>query len=319
MLIVIGFGGNALQRRGEEPNPATLAARVSAAAAFVARVAERAQVVVTHGNGPQVGRWAELAPDMTLDVLDAVTEGEIGYALSQALTNELRRSQPDAVVGTVLTQVIVNPADPAFDAPSKPIGPSYERDDAMTLAASQGWTIAADGTRWRRMVASPQPEEIVELAVIRTLLGRDIPVICAGGGGIPVTRDGSGMLRGTAAVIDKDLTTGLLAAELGADTLILLTDVDAVHTDWNTPLDRALHKAGANYLRSLQLAAGSMGTKVEAACRFVERTGHIAGIGRLEEADDVLAGRAGTLVSPGEVETRWWPAPTRIQPATKAP
>ncbi len=319
MLIVIGFGGNALLRRGEEPDPATLAARVSAAAAFVARVAEGADVVVTHGNGPQIGRWADLAPTITLDVLDAVTEGEIGYALSQAITNELRRSRPDAVVGTVLTQVVVNPADPAFDAPSKPIGPSYQREEAVALAASQGWTIAADGPRWRRMVASPQPEEIVELAVIRALLDRGIPVICAGGGGIPVTKDRNGVLRGAAAVIDKDLTTGLLAAKLGADTLMLLTDVDAVHTDWHTPLDRALHKASPNYLHSLELASGSMGTKVDAACRFVEQTGHIAGIGRLEEANDVLAGRSGTLVSPGDVETRWWPAPARTQSETKTP
>ncbi|MFN0028755.1 MAG: carbamate kinase [Acidimicrobiales bacterium] len=319
MLIVIGFGGNALLRRGENPDPATLAARVSAAAAFVARVAERARVVVTHGNGPQVGRWAELAPTMTLDVLDAVTEGEIGYALSQALTNELRRSLPDAVVGTVLTQVVVDPADPAFHSPTKPIGPSYERDDAVTLAASQGWTIAADGTRWRRVVASPQPQEIVELAVIRALVERDIPVICAGGGGIPVTKDRNGLLRGTAAVIDKDLTTELLATELGADTLMLLTDIDAVHTNWNTPLDRAVHKASVSYLRSLRLASGSMGTKVDAACRFVEHTGHIAGIGRLEHADDVLVGRAGTLVSPGDVETRWWPPPNRTGPAAQTP
>lgn len=307
MLIVIGLGGNALLRRGEKPDPATLAARVSAAAAFVARVAERANVVVTHGNGPQVGRWAELAPEMALDVLDAVTEGEIGYALSQALTNELRRVQPDAAVATVLTQVVVNPNDPAFDAPSKPIGPSYQHDEAVALAATQGWTIAADGAEWRRLVASPEPIEIVELEVIRALLDRGFPVICAGGGGIPVTENSSGLLRGTAAVVDKDLTTELLATGLGADTLMLLTDVDAVHTDWNTPLDRALHKASGHYLRLLELPSGSMGTKVDAACRFVERTGRIAGIGRLEEADDVLVGRAGTLVSPGDVQTRWWP------------
>src|SRR5215212_8516822 len=304
MRVVAALGGNALLRRGEAADADTQRVNVRAAVGALAEIAREHELVLTHGNGPQVGLLAlqgEAYPDVRpypLDVLGAETEGMIGYLLEQELTNELG----DARVATLLTQVLVDPADPAFGHPTKPIGPVYERATAERLARDRGWTVAPDGHRWRRVVASPEPLGIVELRTIRLLCDAGTTVICAGGGGIPVAPDRAGRLHGVEAVIDKDLATSLLARELGADALLLLTDVPAVVAGWGTDEARPLLEATPGELRSMGLAAGSMGPKVEAVCRFAEATGGIAGIGALDDAAAILRGEAGTLVVPAALE-----------------
>jgi carbamate kinase len=304
MRVVAALGGNALLRRGEPADAETQRVNVRAAVQALAEIARKHDLVVTHGNGPQVGLLAlqgEAYRDVQpypLDVLGAETEGMIGYLLEQELTNELG----DVRVATLLTQVLLDPRDPAFGHPTKPIGPVYDRATAERLARDRGWTVAPDGHRWRRVVASPEPLAIVELRTIQLLCDAGTTVICAGGGGIPVAPDAAGRLHGVEAVIDKDLATSLLARELGADALLLLTDVPAVVADWGTDAARALPEATPADLRSLHLEAGSMGPKVEAVCRFAEATGGIAGIGALADAAAILRGEAGTLVTPAAVE-----------------
>ena len=300
MRVVAALGGNALLRRGQSADADNQRVNVAIAVRALAELAREHELIVTHGNGPQVGLLAlqgEAYPDVRpypLDVLGAETEGMIGYLLEQELTNELG----DARVATLLTQVLVDPGDPAFGHPTKPIGPVYDRATAERLARDRGWTVAPDGHRWRRVVASPEPLAIVELRTIRLLCDAGTTVICAGGGGIPVAPDRAGRLHGVEAVIDKDLATSLLARELGADALLLLTDVPAVVAGWGTDDARALAEATPSQLRGLHLEAGSMGPKVEAVCRFAEATGGIAGIGALGDAAAILRGEAGTLVSP---------------------
>jgi carbamate kinase len=296
MRVVVALGGNALLRRGEAPEAALQLRRVEQAASSLAAIAGGHELVVTHGNGPQVGllalqaaAYGEVAP-YPLDVLGAETEGMIGYLLAQGLRNELAGRE----VVTVLTQVVVDPADPAFAAPTKPIGMVYDEREAGRLAAERSWVLARDGGGFRRVVASPEPLEIVELGAIRTLLDAGTIVVCAGGGGIPVARNGR--LGGVEAVIDKDKAAALLAEELGADALLLLTDVDGVQRDWGTPGATTVRSAAVGELRAQTFAPGSMGPKVEAACRFVERTGGRAAIGALEDAAAVLEGSAGTTV-----------------------
>ena len=262
--------------------------------------------MVTHGNGPQVGLLA-LAPDAPpLDVLDAESQGLIGYLLGAAR----RTALPGREVVTLLTSVLVDPADPAFDAPTKPIGPAYTQAEAHALATARGWQFAPDGApdsaRYRRVVASPQPHAIVELAAVRTLLAAGMLVVCAGGGGIPVRVDAGGALHGIEAVVDKDLTAALLARQLEADVLLLLTDVPAVETDWRTPTARALRRATPAQLRSMRFAAGSMTPKVEAACRFVEATGGFAAIGAMQDAAALLRGEAGTRITLDAIALQWW-------------
>jgi carbamate kinase len=293
VLVVAALGGNALLRRGEQPTLEAQRANVEAAAAALRPLAAACELVVTHGNGPQVGLLALQAeavvdlPPYPLDVLGAESEGMIGYLLEQALRNAL----PGRTVATVLTQVVVSADDPAFVAPSKPIGPVYPERRARVLAGERGWTVAPDGEWFRRVVPSPEPLEIVELDTIRALLAEGVLPVCAGGGGIPVARDADGELHGVEAVIDKDLAAELLARSIGAARLLLLTDVPAV--EWE---GEPLGQVSPRELRRLRFAPGSMGPKVEAACRFAERTGGIASIGALEEAADLLAGRAGTRV-----------------------
>jgi carbamate kinase len=268
----------------------------------VAEIARDHRVVLTHGNGPQVGLLAlqneayKAVAGYPLDVLDAESEGMVGYLLEQELGRHLRQDR----LATLLTQVIVDPADPAFDHPTKFVGPLYEPRDARFLAHERGWTVAPDGDRWRRVVPSPEPQRIVELDTIRILVEHGITVTCVGGGGIPVVPDGSGGLIGVEAVIDKDLSAALLARALGADALLLLTDVDGVCAGWGTPHQRTIRETRPALLRPLELPAGSMGPKVDAACRFVESGGELAAIGTLSEAAEILAGRAGTLVRSAE-------------------
>ncbi|MFO7572232.1 MAG: carbamate kinase [Gaiellaceae bacterium] len=296
--IVAALGGNALLRRGE-PLAADLQRHHAAEAMeAVAEIAATDDVVLTHGNGPQVGLLALQAsaytevPPYPLDILGAESEGMIGYVLEQELRNRL----PGRSAVTILTQVVVDRDDPAFSHPTKPIGPVYTEEQARRVERELGWTVARDGEHFRRVVPSPEPLRIVELSAIRMLVDAGAIVVCAGGGGIPVV-DESGMLHGVEAVIDKDLAAELLARSLDADFLLMLTDVEAVMRDWESDDATPIGHTTPAELRSLAFAGGSMGPKVEAACRFVEATGGTAAIGSLEDAVRIVAGDAGTIVS----------------------
>jgi carbamate kinase len=298
--VVVALGGNALVQRGQPMDAATQRANAKVAAEAIARVAREHQVVVTHGNGPQVGLLAiqsaddpEVAP-YPLDVLDAETEGMIGYILEQELGHHL----PPGRLATVLTQIVVAADDPAFGHPTKPVGRIYTAGERDALGREHpDWRFVEDAGGWRRVVPSPEPVEIVEIEAIRLLCDSGTTVICSGGGGIPVVRGDDGALRGVEAVIDKDLSAERLASAVGADALVLLTDVEGVHRGWGGPGAELVRTATVAELRALDLPAGSMGPKVEAVCRFVEgRPGRVAGIGALGDAAEVLAGTAGTAV-----------------------
>ncbi|MGE5027326.1 MAG: carbamate kinase [Betaproteobacteria bacterium] len=299
MRIVIALGGNALLRRGEPPTATNQRRNVKIAAGALVPVANRHDLVISHGNGPQVGllalQGALCKPDETypLDILDAETEGMIGYLIEQELGNLL----PDRRCATLLTQIEVDPNDPAFGHPDKPIGPIYTEIEAQRLARERGWNMAPDGGQFRRVVPSPGPQRIFELSVIELLVSQGVIVICAGGGGIPTVRREDGSLVGVEAVIDKDLASALLARELKADALLLLTDADAVYHGWDTPAARAIRHATPQDLHEFDFAAGSMGPKVRAACEFVEQTGGMAGIGQLSDAMAILDGKAGTMIA----------------------
>lgn len=292
MRIVIALGGNALLRRGQRPDPEVERENARVAARSVAEIARRHSVVITHGNGPQIGMMA-LATDDTLDLLGAATEGMIGYMLEQ----ELRNALPGWSVATLLTQTLVDPDDPAFDDPTKFIGPVYTETEARRLAEERGWSVARDGEGYRRVVASPTPREILELPEIEVLVHRGTLVVCSGGGGIPVLRVPEGF-EGVEAVIDKDRSAALLARRLGAGALLMLTDVSGVLAGWGTPDEHPIRSATPDEMREHDFAAGSMGPKVEAACTFVEETGGWAAIGALEDAEEILEGRAGTRIHP---------------------
>lgn len=302
MLVVIALGGNALLRRGEALTAENQRANVRSAAEAIAAVAARGhRVVITHGNGPQVGllalQGAAYKPEEAypLDVLGAETEGMIGYLIEQELENALGGSQP---VATLLTQVLVDPRDPAFLNPTKPVGPVYDRQQAEVLANARGWNIAPDGDKFRRVVPSPQPLSIPDVGVVRLLVDQNVIVICAGGGGIPVVRRDDGSLVGVEAVIDKDRASALLARDLNADALLLLTDVDGVYNDWGTPEQKRIENVRPAELSPEVFAAGSMRPKVEAACAYVDGTGNFAGIGALTDASRILEGKAGTVIEP---------------------
>jgi carbamate kinase len=302
MRIVIAVGGNALLERGQKPDAAVQQANAARAVRALAPLAEEHEIVVTHGNGPQVGLLAlESAADPQLerpypfDVLGAQTQGMIGYWLMQGLQNAL----PGRQVAAVLNQTLVSAADSAFAAPTKFVGPVYDEETAQRLAAERGWVVRQDGRYWRRVVPSPLPQRIVETRVVRLLLSSGAVVVCAGGGGVPVIRNDAGKLQGVEAVVDKDLATEVLAESLEADALLLLTDVPQVIRGYGTPDATPLARATPAALRSEGFAAGSMGPKVEAACRFVEVTGDLAAIGALEDVQLILEGKAGTVVTPG--------------------
>jgi carbamate kinase len=308
MRILAALGGNALLRQDEAPTAANQRRNVRAAAEALAAIATGNQLAITHGNGPQVGLLAlqGAGPDgdgpTPLDILDAETEGQIGYMIEQELANRLPADRPCAAL---LTQVEVDANDPAFRDPVKPIGPFYSQAEARDLTRIRGWHFARMEDRFRRVVASPRPHRIVELGVIALLLRHDVVVICAGGGGIPVVAGNGGILVGVEAVIDKDLTSALLARELGADVLLMLTDVDAVHDRWGEPGARRIRRMALEGLRRLSFAPGSMGPKIEAALEFVDATGGIAGIGALADAAAIVAGTAGTRIE-RDAPTLWW-------------
>ena len=297
-LTIVALGGNALLRRGEESSAADQLAAAKEVARVLGPASERARLVVTHGNGPQVGLLA-LKEDAygegepyPLDVLDAESGGQIGYVIELELDNAI--DHQDTV--TVITRVLVDRDDPAFADPAKFIGPVYEEARARELAARRGWAVKPDGPMWRRVVPSPEPREIIQLGAIKGLVEAGFLVVCVGGGGVPVVA-GPGGHEGVEAVIDKDLASSLLAVGLDADVLVLATDVDAVYLGFGTPDERAIRRAGPERLRAESFREGSMGPKVDAVCRFVEATGNRGAIGALEDLDAIIDGTAGTEVS----------------------
>jgi carbamate kinase len=311
MRIVIALGGNALLKRGQPLTAQNQRENVQVAARALAPLAREHAITITHGNGPQVGLLALEAAAYTgveaytLDVLSAESEGMIGYMIEQELGNILPEDVPFA---TLLTQVEVDPADPAFEHPSKPIGPQYSREEAERLAREHGWSVGPDNGLFRRLVPSPRPRRIFEIRAVEWLLEKGVIVICTGGGGIPtmLTRDGT--LVGVEAVIDKDHAGALLARSLGAGLYLMLTDAEAVWEDWGSASARAIRRASPDALAKLSFAAGSMGPKVEAACDFARAGGGRAGIGELEDAVAIMEGRAGTLVSTEFAGIEYWPS-----------
>jgi carbamate kinase len=300
MRVVVALGGNALLERGERPDAVIQRRHVRQAAAALAPLAADHRLVLCHGNGPQVGLLAlesqadaSLSRPYPLDVLVAQTQGMIGYWLVQ----ELRNAGVAQPAVCVVSQTVVDAADPAFANPTKFIGASYDKDQARTLAANLGWTIAADGSHWRRVVASPRPLGLVEIDTVRSLAEAGALVVCGGGGGVPVIRSSAGELTGVEAVVDKDLTAAELAITLKADRLLVLTDVPAIIDGYGTPDARPIHAIDTDALSAMTFPAGSMGPKVEACIRFVRASGQPAAIGALTDAAGILAGRAGTTIN----------------------
>jgi carbamate kinase len=309
--IVVALGGNALLKRGEPLTEQNQRENVRIAAQALAPLARAHRLIITHGNGPQVGMLALEAAAVagvepfTLDVLSAESEGMIGYMIEQELGNVLPAEVPFA---TILTQVEVDPADPAFQKPSKPIGPQYERGEAERLARENGWTVGPDGSKYRRLVASPRPLRIFEIGVVELLVEHGVVVICTGGGGIPTRLTPDGVLMGVEAVIDKDHAGALLARSLKAEVYLMLTDAQAVWHDWGTEQARPIRRASPDALAKIEFAAGSMGPKVEAACAYARQTGGRAGIGALDDAVAIVEGRAGTLISAEFEGIEYWPS-----------
>ena len=300
MKVVVALGGAALAKRGEPLNSEILKNNIAHVAMGIAAIARVHDVIITHGSAPEVGllamqgeAYAGVEP-YPLDLLGAETEGMIGYLIER----ELRSLLPTRHIVTLLTQVEVSRADAAFRNPAKMIGPLLEQQKAEHLADEHGWKIVPDGARWRRVVPSPEPLRFLELPVIRLLIKAGVLVVCAGGGGIPVTVSKEGAVKGVEAVVDKDLSAALLAHQVGADALLLLTDVAAVYRNWHEKGAEPICETTAEELRSLNFTAGSMKPKVEAACRFIESGGSYSGIGLLDDAVSILSGQRGTLVRP---------------------
>ena len=299
MRVVVALGGNALLQRGQELNAENQRENIRVAARQLAAIHEHHELVIAHGNGPQVGLLALMDAAYTavepypLDVLGAETVGMIGYMIEQELGNII---PTDDHIVTILTQILVDPSDPAFQNPSKPVGPIYGRREAERLEQEKGWTIAKDGEHYRRVVPSPLPQRIIEIEGIRMLVDAGIVVICAGGGGIPTAYDEDRKLYGVEAVIDKDLASALLARGLDAEMLVMLTDTANVYEAYGTESQRAIHSASPDALESMEFAEGSMGPKVAAACQFVRETRHRSAIGRLSDLTGIMRGEAGTLI-----------------------
>jgi carbamate kinase len=308
MRIVVALGGNALLRRGEPMTAEAQRANVRIAAHALAAIQPGNELLITHGNGPQVGllalQGAAYKPDelYPLDVLGAQTEGMIGYMIEQELGNLLPFEVPFA---TVLTMVEVDPKDPAFQAPTKFIGPVYGAEEAERLRRTNQWTLRQDGDKWRRVVPSPAPKRIFELRPIKWLLEKGTVVIAAGGGGIPTIYEPGRQLRGIEAVVDKDLCTELLARDLEADVFVMATDVTAIFADWGKPTAQAMRRANPEALATYTFPAGSMGPKVGAACHFATTTGRRAAIGALGDLPAVLRGEAGTTISTSVSGIEW--------------
>ncbi|WP_159657058.1 carbamate kinase [Vibrio atypicus] len=298
--VVVALGGNALLRRGEPLEADVQRHNIEIAVNTISKIAQEYNVVLVHGNGPQVGllalqglEYKKVAP-YPLDVLGSETQGMIGYMLMQEFKNQM----PEANVTCMLTQMTVDPNDPAFADPTKPIGPIYEEAEAREMAEKYHWTIKPDGQHFRRVVPSPQPTGIIENDAITKLIAEGHLVICTGGGGIPVKRE-NGKLVGVEAVIDKDMSAAFLAKQLDADALLILTDADAVYLDWGKPTQHALRSTNPTELAKYQFDAGSMGPKIEASCEFIKQGGKVVGIGSLEDGLRILQGTAGTNITKG--------------------
>jgi len=300
MRVVVALGGNALLQRGQALNAENQRENIRVAAAELAEVHKNHELVIAHGNGPQVGLLALMDAAYTavdpypLDVLGAETVGMIGYMIEQELGNIIPFE--DHIV-TVLTQILVDPADPAFQNPTKPVGPIYEKAEAEKLQKEKGWSMAPDGEYFRKVVPSPLPQRIIEMNAIRMLVDSGIVVICAGGGGIPTAYDENHKLYGVEAVIDKDLASGLLSKGLDAEMFVMLTDVPNVYVDFGTENQRSIKAAHPDALEAMGFAAGSMGPKVKGACQFVRETGFQSAIGQLSDLTRIMEGEAGTLIS----------------------
>jgi carbamate kinase len=300
MRAVVALGGNALLQRGQELNAENQRENIRRAAAELAIVHQHHQLIIAHGNGPQVGLLALMDAHYTavepypLDVLGAETVGMIGYMIEQEMGNLIPFK--DHIV-TILTQILVDPADPAFQNPTKPVGPVYGKAEAERLQTEKGWAMAPDGEYFRKVVPSPLPRRIIEMNVIRMLVDNGVVVICAGGGGIPTAYDENRKLYGVEAVIDKDLASGLLATGLDADTFVMLTDVANVYAGFGTENSRPIRAAHPDALEKMAFAAGSMGPKVQGACKFVRETGKQSAIGQLSDLVKIMNGEAGTLIS----------------------
>ena len=300
MRIVVALGGNAMLERGQKPDASVQIENVLTAVNALAPLAEEHELIITHGNGPQVGVLAlqsandeKLSEPYPFDTLGAMTQGMIGYWLQQGFQNAL----PGRDVCAVVTQTLVDPKDPAFANPTKFVGEVYNEEEAKRFEAERGWVMKADGQYFRRVVGSPVPKGIVEIDLVRRLVDGGTVTICSGGGGIPAGRNEEGKLYGIEAVVDKDLTGATLARELGADFFMILTDVPAVMENFGTPEQSEINRAKPEELRAKGFAAGSMGPKVEAACQFVEASNGAAGIGRLADAVAVVKGEAGTIIT----------------------
>lgn len=297
--LVIALGGNALLQRGEVLSADNQYRSIALIADAIGKLAKRYRIAIVHGNGPQVGLLAlqNLAysdvPPYPLDILVAESQGMIGYMLSQ----QLSAVHPGQPVSTLLTRVLVDRNDPDYRQPSKFIGPVYPPSQQQTLEEKYGWTMKMDGKYLRRVVPSPEPKKILDIEAINVLLAKNHVVICNGGGGVPMIESDSGLV-GSEAVIDKDLASALLAEALSADHLVILTDADAVYEHWGTPQQRAIRSATVAELAPLAVADGAMGPKITAVSRFVQRSGNVAHIGALKDIESVLAGRAGTLITP---------------------
>nr|WP_314385286.1 carbamate kinase [uncultured Cardiobacterium sp.] len=300
MKIVIALGGNALLKRGEPMTAENQRENVKTACAQIARVYDGNQLIITHGNGPQVGLLAlqnnayKEVPMYPLDVLGAETAGMIGYMIQQELSNTVPGS---ASIATVLTQIQVDPKDPAFQKPSKPVGPVYSKEEADKIAAEKGWAMAPDNDKYRRVVASPKPVNIFGLEPLKTLIDNKYIVVCGGGGGIPTWVDDEGKQHGAEAVIDKDLATALLATLIDADLFVIATDVDGAYLDWGKPEQKRIALAAPDAALAFGFASGSMGPKIEAAANFAKATGKDAVIGALADIEQIVAGKAGTRIS----------------------
>ena len=297
MRIVIALGGNALLRRGEDMTAVNQRKNIQIAVSALAPIVEQNELVISHGNGPQVGLLSlqsaayKEVEEYPLDILGAQTQGMIGYMIEQELGNILPIEVP---IASILTMVEVDPDDPAFDNPTKPIGPVYSKEEAEALKNDKGWEIKKDGEYWRRVVSSPIPHRIFELRPIHWLLEKNTVVICAGGGGIPTIYNKEGNLEGVEVVIDKDRASSLLAFELEADILIMATDTDGVYSNWGTEEEKLISKTTPEEIRKYEFDKGSMGPKVEAACSFIERSGQRAVIGSLTDIEGMVNGTAGT-------------------------
>jgi carbamate kinase len=300
MRVVVALGGNALLQRGQVMSAENQRNSIRMAAQQLAEVHKNHSLVIAHGNGPQVGLAALMDAAYTetepypLDVLGAKTIGMIGYIIEQELGNIIPFE--DHIV-TVLTQIVVDQNDPAFEKPSKPVGPVYSKKEAEKLQKEKGWAMAPDGQYFRKVVPSPLPQRIIEMNVIKMLVDNGVVVICAGGGGIPVAYDDNKKLFGVEAVIDKDLASGLLAREVGAEMFVMLTDVASVYVNFGMDNQKAIKAAHPDALEAVEFAGGSMGPKVIGACQFVRDTGHRSAIGQLSDLSDIMAGKAGTLIS----------------------